>query len=381
MNDATFMAQALRIAEKGLYTTDPNPRVGCVLVKDDQILAKGFHLTDGKAHAEANALRAAGDHAKGCTAYVTLEPCSFQGRTPSCARALIDAEVARVVAATSDPHERNSGKGFQMLRDAGIEVVVPMMEASARQLNPGHFKRFETGLPFVRLKMAMSLDGKTALANGKSQWITGPHARKDVQKLRARSSAIVTGVQTIIDDDPLMTVRADYVGIEHAELCAGRKRPVYILDPMLRVSTEAKILTNADNVLVCAPGRSLRVDLKSACKASVIEVKTNRDNRIDLGELLKYLAQQQCNEVLFECGPNLAGSLVHQGLCDELVIYIAPKMMGSSARSLLSMPEIDTMGDLFNVKVTDIRIIGDDIRVTAEPIERKIQDRQDDKSN
>ena len=365
MNDASFMAEALRLAEKGLYTADPNPRVGCVLVKDNQILARGYHLTDGKAHAEANALIAAGDEARGSTAYVTLEPCSFQGRTPSCANSLIEAGVVRVVAATSDPHAENGGKGFQILRDAGIELVTPFMEASARALNPGHFKRLEAGLPFVRLKIAMSLDGKTALANGESHWITGPQARKDVQKIRARSSAIVTGVQTIIDDDPLMTVRADEIGIELAELSANRSRPVYILDPMLRVSPGAKILQNPNNVLVCAPGKTI----KAPFEASITEVRLNQDNRIDLLELLKLLALRNCNEVLFECGAALAGSLVYQGLCDELLIYVAPKMMGSTARSLLQMPEIDTMSDLFNMNVTDIRVIGDDIRITALPVE------------
>jgi diaminohydroxyphosphoribosylaminopyrimidine deaminase / 5-amino-6-(5-phosphoribosylamino)uracil reductase len=364
VSDATFMSEALRIAEKGLYTADPNPRVGCVLVKDNQIISRGYHLTDGKAHAEANALGEAGSNARGSTAYVTLEPCSFQGRTPSCASALVEAGVVRVVAAMSDPHPKNGGKGFQILKDAGIEVVTPLMEVSARQLNPGHVKRHESGLPFVRLKMAMSLDGKTALGNGKSQWITGPEARMDVQKLRARSSVIVTGVQTIIEDDPLMTVRANEIEIEHAGLSANRKRPVYILDPNLRVSPHARVLQDPNNVLVCGSGKSLG----GPVKARIIESKTTQDDRIDLLELLTFLAKEQCNEVLFECGGVLAGSLVHQGLCDELVIYIAPKMMGSSARSLLSMPEIDTMSGLFNVNVTDIRVIGDDIRVTAEPI-------------
>ena len=363
VNDAIFMSEALRIAEKGLYTADPNPRVGCVLVKNNQVIGSGYHLTDGKAHAEANALLEAGSNARGSTAYVTLEPCSFQGRTPSCASALIEAGVERVVAAMSDPHPKNGGKGFQILKDAGIEVVTPVMEVSARKLNPGHIKRHETGVPFVRLKMAMSLDGKTALRNGKSQWITGPQARMDAQKLRARSSAIVTGVQTIIEDDPLMTVRPNEIEIEHAELAASRKRAVYILDPKLRVSPNARVLQNPDNVLVCAPGKTLAAPVE----ARIIESKTTQDDRIDLGVLLGFMAAEQCNEVLFECGGVLAGSLVHQGLCDELVIYIAPKMMGSSARSLLSMPEIDTMGDLFNVNVTDIRVIGDDIRVTAAP--------------
>ena len=295
VNDAIFMSEAIRIAEKGLYTADPNPRVGCVLVKNNEIIARGYHLTDGKAHAEANALREAGNNASGSTAYVTLEPCSFKGRTPSCASALIDAGVKRVVAAMSDPHPKNGGKGFQILKDAGLEVVTPLMEESARQLNPGHIKRHERGLPFVRLKMAMSLDGKTALGNGQSKWITGPQARMDVQKLRARSSAIVTGVQTIIEDDPLMTVRPEEIEIEHAQLAANRRRTVYILDPKLRIPLDSKVLLNPDNVLVCGPGKTPGAPIE----ARVIESGLNGEGRTDLDELLKLLGREECNEVLF----------------------------------------------------------------------------------
>lgn len=363
MDDAYFLGEALRLAEKGLYTTDPNPRVGCVLVNDSRIVGKGYHLTVGGAHAEANALKEAGSASSGATAYVTLEPCSFHGRTPSCAKALIKAGVKRVVAAMADPHEKNAGKGFKMLRDAGIEVRTPLLEASARKLNPGHSKRHEIGMPFVRLKLAMSLDGKTALANGESQWITGSQARQDVQRLRARSSAIVTGVQTVVDDNPMLNVRAGELDTEHADLAASRKRPVYILDPGLRVPRNARLVKNPDNVLVCLSGMSGNTSIG----ARILHAEGDINKRIHLARFLEHLANDDCNEVLFECGATLAGALVEQNLWDELVVYIAPKIMGSSARSLLQMAEIDSMGDLFNMNITDIRFVGDDIRITAVP--------------
>lgn len=365
MDDAYFLAEALRLAEKGLYTADPNPRVGCVLVKDNRIVGRGYHLTTGEGHAEANALVEAGEASRGATAFVTLEPCSFHGRTPSCAQALIRAGIQRVVAAMADPHEKNAGKGFQILREAGIEVRTPVLETSARALNPGHIKRYETGLPFVRLKLAMSLDGKTALANGQSHWITGPEARRDVQKLRARSSAIVTGVQTVIDDNPRMTVRAEELATQHCDLAAKRRRPVYILDPRLRVPPESEILKNPDNILVCLSG----VADENFHAARILKVEEDADQRIHLGQFLQHLSDDDCNEVLFECGPTLGGNLMEQGLCDELIIYIAPKIMGSSARSLLNVPEIDNMGDLFNMNIIDCRSVGDDIRITAVPIQ------------
>jgi diaminohydroxyphosphoribosylaminopyrimidine deaminase/5-amino-6-(5-phosphoribosylamino)uracil reductase len=368
MDDTYFLAEAFRLAEKGLYTADPNPRVGCVLVKDNRIVGRGYHLTTGEGHAEANALAQAGESSRGATAFVTLEPCSFHGRTPSCALSLIEAGVVRVVAAMADPHEKNAGTGFQILRKAGIEVRTPLLESSARALNPGHIKRYETGLPFVRLKLAMSLDGKTALANGESHWITGPEARRDVQKLRARSSAIVTGVQTVIDDNPRMTVRVkdletQDLDSQHCDLAAKRRRPVYILDPRLRVPPDAEILKSPDNILVCIPGEAG----KNTYAASVLEAEEDADHRIHLGQFLRHLVGDDCNEVLFECGPTLGGSLIQQGLCDELIIYIAPKIMGSSSRSLLNVPEIDSMGDLFNMNIIDCRSVGSDIRITAVP--------------
>jgi diaminohydroxyphosphoribosylaminopyrimidine deaminase/5-amino-6-(5-phosphoribosylamino)uracil reductase len=355
-----FMAAALREAERGLYTAQPNPRVGCVLVKQGQIIARGFHQQTGQAHAEANALLTAGVEAQGSTAYVTLEPCSFVGRTPSCADALVQAGVTQVVYAMTDPHVGNRGKGLAKLQAAGIEVTGPVLEASARALNPGHIKRYETGMPFVRLKLAMSMDGKTALANGASQWITGAAARHDVQLLRARSSAIVTGVQTVIDDDPALTVRAEGLQVELADLAASIARPIVVLDSNRRMPTAAKLLHNPQTLIACG------ADLCGAepPAANVLGVKRSADGRLDLTDLLAQLAARDCNEVLFECGATLAGSLVRSGLLDEIVLYMAPRFMGKDARSLLNIPTIDTMHDLVELAITDVRTVGKDLRLT-----------------
>lgn len=355
--DADYLARAFVLAEYGRYTAHPNPCVGCVLVQQGNIVGEGYHVSAGSSHAEANALSQAGQRAKGATAYVTLEPCSFHGRTPSCAHALVTAGVSRVVVATLDPDPRNAGAGCKVLEDAGISVVTPLMEASAKAIIPGHFKRHETGMPYVRLKLAMSLDGKTALANGKSQWLTSEAARLDVQRLRARSAAIVTGVQSVIDDDPLLSVRN--LRHRHADLACELVKPVFILDSHCRVPDTAKILSNPGAQLVyCHPSsRKLPVP--------VIQVGAGDDGRVDLRELLRVLGEQQCSEVLFECGATLAGSLVEQGLFDELVIYMAPTFMGSDARSLLNVPEIAKMEDLLQLRIADVRIIGRDMRVTV----------------
>lgn len=361
--DAAFMAEALRLAEKGLYTCQPNPRVGAVIVKDGVVAGRGYHLKDGEGHAEAIALQEAGESARGATVYCTLEPCSFQGRTPSCARSLVAAGVARVVVGMEDPHVRNAGKGLAILRDAGIEVECGLMESSARALNPGHIKRFEQGLPYVRLKLAMSLDGKTALENGESRWITGAPARRDVQKLRARSSAIVTGVQTVIDDDPSLTVRSAELDVAHATLSASIERPIVILDPDCRIDRSAKVLKNPDAIVAC-----LKTPVDDTAPAlRVMILPPNGEGRIDLDALLRNLAGMQCNEVLFECGATLAGALVESAMVDEIVIYAAPTLLGADARSLLGLAKIDSMQDRVDLTITDIRQIGRDIRMTCSP--------------
>jgi diaminohydroxyphosphoribosylaminopyrimidine deaminase/5-amino-6-(5-phosphoribosylamino)uracil reductase len=363
----TFMALALREAERGLYTAQPNPRVGCLLIKDGEIVGRGFHLQTGQGHAEANALRDAGARAGGATCYVTLEPCSFVGRTPSCADALISAGVKTVVYAMTDPHTRNQGLGLAKLRDAGIDVVGPVLEASARALNPGHIRRFETGLPFVRLKLAMSLDGKTALANGDSQWITSPAARQDVQRLRARSSVVVTGVETVISDDPAMTVRADELQVEYADLAATVTRSIIVMDTHLRIPRLSRILQNPQTQVACSAAAALTMANADHQARSIRTMATSLgpDGRLDIRELLRHLASQDNNEVLFECGATLAGSLVRSGLVDEIVLYMAPRLMGKDARSLLNIPAIGNMGDLIELDIQDVRQVGPDLRLVA----------------
>ena len=361
--DADYLARALVLAEYGRYTTHPNPCVGCVLVRQGNIVGEGYHVSAGDMHAEANALAQAGRRAKGATAYVTLEPCSFHGRTPSCADALVTAGVSRVVVATLDPDPRNAGAGCKTLEEAGISVVTPFMEASAKALIPGHFKRYETGMPYVRLKLAMSLDGKTALANGESQWITGEPARLDVQRLRARSAAIVTGVQSVIDDDPMLTVRE--LHHRHGALACELNKSVFILDSHCRVPDTAKILANPGAQLVCCHPSSRQLPIP------VLQLGAGDDGRVGLRELLVVLGKRQCSEVLFECGATLAGSLVEQGLFDELIIYMAPKLMGNDARSLLNVPEIAKIDDILQLRIADVRLIGQDMRVT---VVRKLSD-------
>ena len=369
MNDEYFMARALRLAEKGLYSTQPNPRVGCVLVKNGIEVATGFHLTDGEGHAEANALAnlsmlgplSGGDENSEITAYVTLEPCSFQGRTPSCAHSLVTAGVRRVVYAMTDPHPDNRGKGLSVLRDAGIQVDGPMMESSARLLNPGHIKKYEQGLPFVRLKLAMTMDGKTALNNGESQWITGPEARQDVQKLRARSSAVVTGVQTVIDDDPRLNVRASDLNIEFCDLSAAVARKVVVLDSKLRIPETAGLLGDPELIIACLESAS---NESTYLDATLWKTSPGKEGRVDLFSLLTQLAKAGCNEVLFECGATLAGSLIAEKLVDEIVIYMAPKLMGNEAKSLLNFASPDNMRDLAELEIKDVRQLGRDMRVT-----------------
>jgi diaminohydroxyphosphoribosylaminopyrimidine deaminase/5-amino-6-(5-phosphoribosylamino)uracil reductase len=364
-----FMALALREAERGLYTAHPNPRVGCLVVKDGDILSRGFHLQTGQGHAEANALRDAGTQSVGATCYVTLEPCSFVGRTPSCADALIRAGVKTVVYGMADPHPRNQGLGLTKLQDAGIEVIGPVLEASARALNPGHIRRFETALPFVRLKLAMSLDGKTALANGASQWITSPAARQDVQRLRARSSAIITGVDTVISDDPAMSVRADELGVENSDLAASVARHIIVMDTHLRIPRQARILRNPLARVACSSAAALKAAEAYAEKEEqniqTMATSLGADGRLDIRDLLHQLARLDCNEVLFECGATLAGSLVSSGLVDEIVLYMAPRLMGNDARSLLNIPAIGTMGDLIELEIQDVRQVGSDLRLVA----------------
>ncbi len=358
--DHQFMARAIRLARRGFYTTDPNPRVGCVLVKDGIIVGEGFHMRAGEPHAERNALAMAGAKARGATAYVTLEPCCHHGRTPPCCDALIEAGISRVVAAMQDPNPKVAGEGKRLLELAGINVEIGLMEADARALNPGFIKRQLEGLPFVRCKLAMSLDGRTAMASGESKWITGPEARQDVHRLRARSSAIITGVDTVLADDPSMNVRLD-------DAIEVRQPLRVVLDSSLRMPLKAKMLLPGEIIVVCCPDADM--DKQARLEQDGVEVVRMERcaERVDLNAVLQLLAEREVNEVLVESGAVLAGAFMTASLVDELVVYIAPHLMGAGARGLLELPGLERMQDRLDLNIVDVRKIGKDIRITARP--------------
>jgi diaminohydroxyphosphoribosylaminopyrimidine deaminase/5-amino-6-(5-phosphoribosylamino)uracil reductase len=359
MSHTQYMTRAINLAKQGLYTASPNPRVGCVIVKDGEIIGEGYHRKAGEGHAEVNALAMAGDNAKGATAYVTLEPCSHFGRTPPCSDGLISAGIRHVVCAMKDPNPQVSGQGFAKLIAAGIDVTLGILEEQARALNPGFIKRMESGMPFVRLKMASSLDGRTAMKSGESQWITGAAARQDVQRLRARSSAIITGIESIKSDDSSLTVRADELGLDadFANEIAAKQPLRVVLDSQGQIHKDAKILQQAGTTIV-----AVRHGVQLHGNIETLALNHNEAG-LDLKALLKELALRQCNEVLIETGATLAGEFVRQGLVDEMILYMAPCFMGSDARPLLNWP-IDTMADKQNVIILDNRCVGQDIRLT-----------------
>ncbi len=352
--DHTHMARTLQLAAQGLYTTTPNPRVGCVIVKDGHVIGEGWHQRAGTPHAEIHALKAAGDAARGATVYVTLEPCSHHGRTPPCAEALVQAGVTRVVAAMSDPNPLVAGGGISMLTLAGIQAEVGLMENEARALNPGFISRMTRQRPWVRLKTASTLDGKTALANGQSQWITGEAARADVQKLRARACAILTGSGTILADNPRMNVR---------DVDIGRQPLRVIVDSALRTPVDAATLPALIACHHAAP--AARAALEQA-GAEVIELP-GMEGRVDLATLLTRLSQRGINELHVEAGAALNGALLAAGLVDEWVAYMAPMTAGNDARGLFSQPALTTLADAMRFRVSDVRQIGDDLRLTLLP--------------
>lgn len=365
MNDQLYMAHALRLAEQGLYSAHPNPRVGCVLVVDQQVVGEGWHRRAGEPHAEVHALQQAGARAQGATAYVTLEPCSHHGLTPPCAEALVQAGVRRVVVAMQDPNPQVAGRGIAHLRAQGIQVDLLSGElaAAARTLNCGFVKRMEKGLPFVRLKLAMSLDGRTAMASGESQWITGPAARADVQSLRARSSAIVTGADTVMTDNARLTVRAQELPLspELCDLALSRPPLRIVIDGRLRVPTDLAFF-NAGPVLVA----TYQTPPASTASIKYIDLP-EADGHVDLSALLQELARRGINELMVEAGPQLAGAFIQTGLVDELYIYMAGMLLGSTAQPLMQLP-IATMSAAVHLQIVEMRAIADDWRIIAHPI-------------
>ena len=349
------MARALQLAEQGLWTTSPNPRVGCVLVRDGQIVGEGWHQKAGEPHAEVHALRAAGDKARGATAYVTLEPCSHFGRTPPCAEALIAAGVSRVVAAMTDPNPLVAGKGLAMLQAAGIETASGLLENEARELNVGFVSRMTRGRPWLRLKAAASLDGKTALNNGLSQWITGPEARRDGHRWRARACAILTGIGTVRDDDPQLSVR---------DVETTRQPLRVVVDSRLEIALSARILQGGPVLIAGAVNNPEKAAALHAMGAEVL-ILPNAAGKVELKDLLDELGRRGINEVHAEAGFKLNGSLLREGLVDELLLYLAPCLIGHEANGLFNLPELASLDGKRLLQIRDLRQLGEDIRLIA----------------
>ncbi len=381
-DDIHYMARALELARRGLCTTHPNPRVGCVIVRDGEIVGEGFHARVGEPHAEIHALRMAGAHdergARGATAYVTLEPCCHHGRTGPCSNALIEAGVARVVSAMRDPNPRVAGGGEAMLRAADIKVETGVLEAEARALNEGFIQRMTTGRPFVRLKWGASLDGRTALANGASQWITGPEARRDVQFWRARSSAILSSAETVLADGARLNLRlaAGELGID-----GPVRQPVrVILDRALRLTPELSIFDGQGEIWVYTESRdaSRRAALEqvgarvldalpATLSPSPSPLKGEGGGHLDLSWILEDLARREINEVWVEAGARLGGALLAGGLVDELILYVAPMLLGHDARPLAVLPELERLDQAPRWQWRDVRRVGGDLRLTLRP--------------
>jgi len=351
------MARALQLAARGEYTAHPNPMVGCVLAQDGEVVGEGWHQRAGEAHAEVNALQSAGDAARGAVAYVTLEPCAHHGKTPPCADALIEAGIARAVVAMQDPFGEVAGRGIAILEAAGIPVAVGLMQAEAQALNRGFIARVTRQRPFVQLKIAASMDGAIAMQSGESQWITGPAARADVQHLRARAGAVMTGIGTALADDPALNVRA-------AEIDTGDRQPLrVVLDSDLRMPATARMLTLPGHTLICCTGRHATAALEAT--GAEVRAYASADGLVDVNEVLADLAAREINDVLVEAGPRIAGHLLENELVDELVIYQAPHIMGSQTIGMFETPGWTRLVDRRKLDITDVRRIGDDTRIVA----------------
>ncbi|WP_300443056.1 bifunctional diaminohydroxyphosphoribosylaminopyrimidine deaminase/5-amino-6-(5-phosphoribosylamino)uracil reductase RibD [Zoogloea sp.] len=356
-DDYRWMSRAIELAERGLFTTTPNPRVGCVIVRDGCVVGEGWHVRAGEPHAEVHALTMAGDAARGATAYVTLEPCAHHGRTPPCAKALVKAGVARVVTAMEDPNPLVAGRGLDILRAAGIEVTAGVQEAQARELNIGFISRMSRGRPWLRLKAAATLDGKTALDNGVSQWITGDDARRDAHRWRARSCAVLTGIGTVRDDDPQLNVRA---------IPTERQPLRIVVDARLETPLNARLLDGGPVLIAAAVDNPERIAALQRRGADVV-ILPNTNGKVDLSALLLELGRRGINEVLAESGFKLNGSLLREGCVDELILYLAPALVGDTARGLFNLPALSSLDDKRQLNFHDVRQVGRDLRIIARP--------------
>jgi diaminohydroxyphosphoribosylaminopyrimidine deaminase/5-amino-6-(5-phosphoribosylamino)uracil reductase len=360
--DEMYMARAIELAKKGRFTTTPNPNVGCVLVKDNNIIGEGFHQLAGQGHAEVNALAVAGENAKGATAYVTLEPCSHYGRTPPCAEGLKAAGVVKVIAAMVDTNPQVAGKGLKILSDAGIEVAFGLLEQQARALNLGFFKRMEQGLPYVTCKMAASIDGKTALKNGQSKWITGSAARQDVQLHRAQSCAILTGADTVITDDAKLNVRLSELPQALPTELPLRQPVRVIIDSQNRLTPELAVFNIESEIIIF----TTKVDKSTQWPHFVRHIEVpQQNNKVNLTSVLAHLAKLQFNHVYLEAGATLAGKMTELNLIDEYIFYLAPKLMGCDAKSLVNFAPLTDMKNTVNLTFKECVKIGDDLRITA----------------
>jgi len=356
--DHQCMARALQLARKGMNTTHPNPRVGCIISNDGQVVGSGWHKKTGEAHAEINALKSAGDKARGATAYVTLEPCNHSGRTPPCVDALINAKVARVVFALEDPNPQVNGSGSQRLLEAGIEVQSGLMAVEAEELNAGFLKRMRQGRPWLRIKLAQSMDGHIGLANGDSQWISGPESRADVQNWRARSDVILTGIGTVLADNPSLNVRNS----ENA-----RQPARVIVDSQWRMPANAQLLGLPGKVVIAGLDKNIIPDTLKKTDAECIALPA-LEGRVDMKALLIELGKRGFNEIQVEAGATLCGTLIQQRLVDELVIYQAPIILGGGAVSPFAAPRLDNMQDRVHLEWVDSRRIGKDLRLRLKPV-------------
>ena len=357
--DHSHMRRAIELAKQGWFTTHPNPRVGCVIAQGERVVGEGWHRIAGGAHAEVLALRSAGAAAKGATAYVTLEPHCFHGKTPPCTRALIEAGITTVICGTLDPNPKVSGAGIQELREAGVKASVGLLEEEARALNLGFEKRMRFGRPRVTVKVAASLDGRVALASGESQWITGEAARADVQRMRAASSAVMTGVDSVIADDSRLNVRDETIDL------AGREPMRVILDTGLRMSTTARMFDTSGKILIFTTSAATdRIEALASAGGEVVSVPAGPDGRVDIASVLLELGRRECNEVLVEAGPTLASRILASALCDELIVYFAPKILGADAKAMFQLDPLGRLEDALQFRIQSADVIGTDLKVT-----------------